>query len=126
MAIDFPDWLNEQMKQRNLSQSELARMSKISQSQISLVLNRDRKPGSDFCASIAHALRLPTEDVFRAAGILPPPPPNEPPTLAEWIQIYLQADEATREDMLTYAQFRAEKSRQGKHPRPNKLNNPLD
>lgn len=126
MAIDFSDWLNEQMRQRDLSQSELARMSKVSQSQISLVLNRDRKPGTDFCTAIAHALRLPTEDVFRAAGLLPPPPSNEPPTLAEWIEIFMQADEKTREDLLNYAQYRADQERKAKRRPANPLEQTVD
>lgn len=39
---------------------------------ISRVLNRERMPSSDSLSSIARALDLPPETVFRAAGLLPP------------------------------------------------------
>jgi len=74
----FADWLNEMMKQRNLSQSELARRAGISQSGISLILSGERNPGSDVCRGIADALDLPPKTVFIEAGLFPPEPDFDP------------------------------------------------
>jgi len=72
MEIEFSMWLTAQLESYQISQSELARKAKITQSAISLILSGDRRPGVEFCSAIARALRLPPEQVFRAAGLLPP------------------------------------------------------
>ncbi len=110
----FSDWLFFELQQRDMSQADLARASGITRGGISNLLNQVRKPDPDTCIAIAKALKLAPETVFRAAGMLPPPPPDEPPTLAEWIQIFLQADPDTREELLQYAQYRADQERKTK------------
>lgn len=73
--MEFASWLMNQLTQRGWDQSELinrARMSghRISHTQISRILNGDRKAGPDACIAIAHGLSLPREDVFLARGWL--------------------------------------------------------
>lgn len=72
--MDFADWLREQMKIRDWSQADLARASHISPTQIARILSRERNVGNDAIIAIARALQLPPEQVYRAAGILPPAP----------------------------------------------------
>lgn len=71
-----------------MNQSELSRLSGVSRGAISHLINGTRKPGPDVLKSIAGALHLPPDEVFRAAGILPSVESDAPPTLAEWIEIF--------------------------------------
>jgi transcriptional regulator with XRE-family HTH domain len=68
----FPDWLLERLNEKDWSQSDLARAAHIGRSSISEVLSGRRQVGRELATSIANALKLPPEQVFRAAGILPP------------------------------------------------------
>jgi len=70
---DFSQWLLEELEQRGLSYSEVARRGSMSHARISQIVSGGN-PGSDFCLGIAKALDLPPETVFRKAGILPPEP----------------------------------------------------
>jgi transcriptional regulator with XRE-family HTH domain len=80
--IDFSQWLQEQMNERGLSQSDLARLAGVTRSSINGILVGTRGPGPDLCNAIARGLKLPPEVVFRAAGLLPPKP-NAEPTVEE-------------------------------------------
>lgn len=126
METDFADWLRNQLEQRGWTQSELSRRSGVSPAQITRVLSGERGLGEKSISALAKALNLPVETVFRAAGLLPPPPSNEPPTLAEWIEIFMQADEKTREDLLNYAQYRADQERKAKRRGTNPVDQPVD
>ena len=78
--MDFAAWLEEELKSRDWSQSELARRGHIRPNTVSRVLNRERAPGPEFCKAVARALGYPPEVVFRKAGILPPKPPQDEET----------------------------------------------
>jgi transcriptional regulator with XRE-family HTH domain len=71
-APSFAEWLENVMVQQGLSQSELARRSGVTRSAINGVLKGTRGPGVDLANGIAKALKLPPEEVYRAAGLLPP------------------------------------------------------
>ncbi len=122
----FSDWLLDQLTRRDMNQSELSRLSGVSRGAISHLINGTRKPGPDVLKSIAGALHLPPDEVFRAAGILPSVESDAPPTLAEWIEIFMQADEKTREDLLNYAQYRADQERKAKRRPANPLEQTVD
>jgi SOS-response transcriptional repressor LexA len=64
----FADWLTIQMKARGLSQAELARQMTISPSTVNKWLKGFGTPDTQSCAKLAKALRIPLEDVYRAAG----------------------------------------------------------
>lgn len=72
MNSTFTEWLSSEMELRGWSQAELARRANTSRSAINGLLSGSRGPGPDLARSIAHALKLPDETVFRAAGLLPP------------------------------------------------------
>jgi len=86
MADNFADWLVLQLNQHGWSQAELARNADVSRTAISDVISGKHSAGYDLCVAISHALKLPPETVFRAAGLLPPKPEhNERITEATYI-----------------------------------------
>jgi len=65
-------WLNAEMVTRGWSQSDLARRSGLHRAVISKILSDSSKPIPETCRALAVALKLPIEQVYRAAGLLPP------------------------------------------------------
>jgi transcriptional regulator with XRE-family HTH domain len=75
--MDFSTWLIEELKKRNWSASDLANAGGLNRQVIGTYINRQRqKPDPEILVSIARALKLPPETVFRAAGLLPQVPSN--------------------------------------------------
>lgn len=72
LMTSFPDWLNKELADREMSPAELSRLMKKDQGIVSRILRGERSVGNDTLIAIAHALNIPPETVFRAAGILPP------------------------------------------------------
>lgn len=70
-TIPFDEWLKTELSERGWDQAELAQRSGISTTQISRLMNKARSPGPEACLGIARAFRVPAEDVFRRAGLLP-------------------------------------------------------
>ena len=70
--IAFGDWVLHELNNRGWDQAELARRSGISDAHISRIVTGGRNPGADSVQRIARALRLPAEEAFRRAGLLPP------------------------------------------------------
>jgi transcriptional regulator with XRE-family HTH domain len=68
----FPDWLTSQLKERGMSPAELSRSIKKDQSVISRILSGERRPANETLEAIARVLKLPSIQVFEAAGVLPP------------------------------------------------------
>lgn len=102
---NFSEWLKDELEARGWKPAELSRRGAIDKAVVSRLLSAGRKPGPETCASIAQALELPEEDVFREAGLLPLKP-LEPRGLSELVQIYTHACEEDRDDLLEYARFR--------------------
>ena len=69
---EFGDWLLEILRERDMSQADLQRAAGLGKGSLSDVVSGRRKVGKDLATAIATALKLPPEQVFRAAGILPP------------------------------------------------------
>jgi transcriptional regulator with XRE-family HTH domain len=76
-TIDFSNWLVVQLEQREMTQADLAKKSGITPAQISRIISGRRGIGEDAAQKIAKAFKLPPEDVYRAAGILPPEPTQD-------------------------------------------------
>lgn len=68
----FSDWLEQELKEQGLTQSELARRAGVTRAAINGVLSGARGPGVDLIKGIAKAFNIPAEEVFRRADILPP------------------------------------------------------
>ena len=75
---NFGPWLLEELKKRNMTQSELARLAGLGSGTISNIMNGQKKVGQDTALAIANVLRLPPDLVFEKAGILPPKPELSP------------------------------------------------
>lgn len=69
---DLSAWLEKELAERNWSQSDLARYSGLHRAIISKIILGGSKPTPETIESIARAFKLPPEQVFRAAGLLPP------------------------------------------------------
>lgn len=68
----FGDWLRKILEEKGWSQSDLARAARRSRAAISSAMSGTRGIGPSLATSIAQALKLPREEVYRAAGLLPP------------------------------------------------------
>lgn len=72
--VNFPEWLDKELSLRDWTRADLSLRAGISQSTLSMIYSQSRKAGTDVCNAIAGALKLPPDEVFRAAGLLPPVP----------------------------------------------------
>lgn len=75
---NFGDWLLERLKEKNMSQSELARIAGLSKGTISNLINGTKGAGQDSLKAVATALKLPPDLVFEKAGLLPQKPELSP------------------------------------------------
>jgi transcriptional regulator with XRE-family HTH domain len=108
---DFVNWLIGEMNSRGWSNSELARRAGVVHSTISLVLSSKSSPGPDLCLGLARAFRMPPEEVFRIAGLLPAlPGDGTVPQYTRLIDCMNRLSVKDREEVLQYALFRYEKA----------------
>ena len=107
----FVDWLNGELKNRDWTNSKLARRSKASPSNISMILSGQANPGWNFCVKIARAFSISPVKVFRLAGLLPPMPED---TADEEELIYLmrQLAKYDRSNLIIYAKALVEADEQ--------------
>jgi len=70
----FGSWLAVQLKLQGITQTELAERIGVQPPQVSRIISGQRSPTVDLLISISDALRIPREETFRMAGILPPVP----------------------------------------------------
>src|SRR5512145_1195907 len=96
--LEFSQWLRKQLIDKKFSQADLSRKSGISEAHISRAISGS-SVGEEFCRAIARALGYPAETVFRAAGLLPPIPPED----AEW---EIWRDKLSKLDPEVRARFR--------------------
>ena len=102
-----------------MSQHEFARVAGVSQGAIGNVIRGDRQPGARLCLSIANALKVPPEIVFRRAGLLPA---RGPRTEAAEQMLYLieQLPPGEQAEILELLRFKVER-RQKSKSRPGRL-----
>ena len=118
MENNFVTWLTTEMETRGWNNSELARRAGLVPSAVSQVIAGNRGPGPEFCRSVARALSLPPEMVFRRAGLLPElPGPEEDVTFGELLDVVHQLSAEEREEVLRYAWYRyGVQNERGKSP----------
>lgn len=104
MENEFAAWLLDELKKRDWNQSDLSQRSGISQGAISKVLLGQRKPGLEFCVGVAKALRIPSESIFRAAGLLPEIP-EDAEGKEELDYLFNTLSDEGKNDLLIYARF---------------------
>ena len=92
--------------------ADLSRKSGLSDGHISYILSRKRKPGPEALNAIAKALGLPSDMVFRRAGLLPPTKEELDEVEQEWNQLFANAlTDEDRRELLERARFEAERLR---------------
>ena len=74
----FSEWLNGELDRLGWSMNKLASKAGLSSGTLSNIMSGNRQPGPDFCRSIARALQIPEEEVFRRAGLLSPEQAKDP------------------------------------------------
>ena len=103
--IIFVEWLQNEMRVKNISQAELARLSGISPPQISKILNMQSAPSENSLSAIAHAVGYPPETVFRLAGLLPTSE-EETPDLQELKHLYSKASDKIKAEILDFVRYK--------------------
>jgi len=106
--MTFIEWLSDEIHRRGWTQAELADRSGVTRGAISHLFSGTRNPGVEIITKMARALEIPTAEVFRAAGLLETDP-EQPPRLGEWVRMFMEADDATRDLMLENARFFSER-----------------
>ncbi len=99
----FSEWLLDQLRQRNWSQSDLANAAGIGRGVINKVINQvNKQPDPKTCVAIARGLKMSAITVFIAAGLLP----SMPERSSEWDDmenVLANMTPQRREDLLTIA-----------------------
>jgi len=111
MDTKFSHWLMHEMNKRELSQADLARASGLTRQAISYYLaGKSKQPDEIALQQIARAFKISVEEIYRAAGILPPVtessarsrqvehllsqlPPEEYEGMVEYIKLRLKLSE---------------------------------
>lgn len=111
---DLSELILANMELNGLSQSGLARKSGVSKQTISDYINRKRrKPDPEALAAIAHALNLPVELMYHAAGI--PTTPSPGPAFQEWVHILSQLPGEEQERLKLFARALLEEQERKKN-----------
>jgi transcriptional regulator with XRE-family HTH domain len=121
--VDFSEWLKDQMNQRGIrSNAELARLANLGKDGRTVVwgwLKLGKQPSEESLQKLARALKMDVQEVYRAAGILPPKLESD-----EWIEriqhTVNQLPENERELVYRYAEMLREmlEKRNGKKKKP--------
>jgi|GEM_PF-670361 len=118
---EFGLWLQLEREKRGLTQAKLASLAGLNRAVINKIENGQSEPTVKTLQSIANALNLPDDVVFRAAGFLRTPHDTE---YAEQIlHLFRQLSPQEQEEILELLRFKAErqnkpkKQRAGKSPR---------
>ncbi len=109
MAINsFADWLNDVMAERDIRPADLARLANINKGILSRILSNERRPAPETLESIARALKLPPEVVFRRAGLLPPAPPDTE-YKEELLYLFNELSPEEQEEIIELLRFKKER-----------------
>ncbi len=107
----FLNWLNLVMKQKNITQADIARTNHVRPSSVSMLFSMQVKSvGIDMCRAIAAATGVPLETVYRRAGLLPDIPLSQE-EIDEIVAITSQLDDDLRQNALDYILHLADKQR---------------
>ena len=109
MDIQFSDWLNDQMQQRDWSQSDFARATGLSRQVISYYLSGNSKsPDENALQKIAHALKISPITVFRKAGLLPEGPEDKI-IFDDWAYLLSQLEPSEQEEVRQIVELKIER-----------------
>jgi len=121
METTFSEWLLKELAKRDWSQYELAKRSGVNRSTISRIVNGARGIGNETLTAIAETLQIPTEEVFRHAGIIPKRSIRYT-RVEEFQYIYDALPPDKQQEVLEYARYVLERQGPGiKRPAPRVL-----
>lgn len=93
---NFGYWLQQEREKRGLTQARLAKLAHLNRAVINKIENNQSRPTVETLQSIANALNLPDEIVFRAAGFLRSSPDTEYQEEVLYLLSQLPPDEQRR------------------------------
>ena len=101
MDTDFVAWVNEELKRRGWTQSELASRGGFTGAALSKMLSRERMPGIDICKGIAQAFGMKDVDVLRISGLIDPDVEmvDYSPAIRNTIRMMQELEERDQEDI---------------------------
>lgn len=111
VEIAFSEWLQLEIDKRGWTWNRLATNANLSSGTIYNIRDGTRGVGEDSLTAIAYALKLPPEEVFRAAKMLPAKPTIDPAD-EELLYLFDQLTEEEQEEVLAYARMRLERQNQ--------------
>ena len=115
----FLNWLNDVMREKNITQADIARTKHVKPSSVSMLFSQQVKSvGIDMCKAISAATGIPLEAVYRKAGLLPPV--TLPESQQEYVRSLIESlDQDLRENAIDYLGMlqSKQKSRQTSKPK---------
>ena len=110
--VGFASWILGLLLERQWSQADLARNSRISPAQISRILSGERKPGVESCLRLSRAFNLTIDLVCQKAGLI-----EEVVSLDhqsdELLRLFGRLPESDRIEILMIARYRDERLKKG-------------
>lgn len=103
--VDFSSWLQDRLDERGWRPTDLAKQAKMSDTAISRFIQGARKPDSKSLNAIAKALKLPPDQVFRAAGQLPQKPETDE-RIERVIHEMQDLNDQEKDELLAYINMR--------------------
>lgn len=112
MRQDLISWINEQIKTRGWSISELARRGDLNQSYVSAILNKKQNPGARFYQGVARALGVTLESIERLErdGTIPQSRLDDP-AYRDLMELAQKLTDEDLLDVLDYATYRLRRSK---------------
>lgn len=104
----FTNWLEEELKNRGWSYSELARRASTHRTTVSAVMTGRNKITWEFCANVAHALGMSPIELFKKADLIATHDADD--KIEEVVEIMSQLNDTDRQDILDFAKFRQQKA----------------
>ena len=101
----FGTWLSEKLLELKMIPADITRATGLDSGVLSNLINNKRFPSVDTCKSLAKAMGIPLEEVYRAAGILPKKPDVDAVSEAI-LHLVLSLPKEDKEDVLEYARLR--------------------
>jgi transcriptional regulator with XRE-family HTH domain len=102
--IDFPQWLQQQLDNKNWRVKDLAQYAHVSNAAVSRVLSAQRKADSDTLLAFATALNISPITMFRRAGKLPPG--GEEISFEDWKHLINQLTPDEEEELRQLAELK--------------------
>jgi|LDZU01.1.fsa_nt_gi transcriptional regulator with XRE-family HTH domain len=105
----FIEWLNNELKVRNINQRQLAINAGISPGTVSHILSGTRNPGPEFCEKVAKAFDIPVMVVLEKADILSAKVAEYDPDLIILEHLYYSLNKQDRRLLLDFAKMLKQK-----------------